>query len=150
MDLIFRPGASTESIAGGAEEPARRHAEPVDVARVAAAMALARAGRQAPLEAALSELLGQAVRLVQFAPASAPGHDRAIVLSARLQAVAELIVDGRTDKEIAAVLGVSHATARTYVRRLCQKLDVSGRGGVLRWALGERLSARRARAHGRQ
>jgi DNA-binding CsgD family transcriptional regulator len=50
-----------------------------------------------------------------------------------------LLVSGRSDKEIALALDVSHATARTYVNRLCRRLGVSGRRGVREW-FGRRSS----------
>lgn len=58
-------------------------------------------------------------------------------LSPRMREVAHLVVAGRSDKEIADALGVSHTSARSYVQRMCRSLGVSGRGGLLRLVVGE-------------
>lgn len=49
-----------------------------------------------------------------------------------LARVADAIVEGRTDKEIASALGVSLATARTYVRRTFERLHVRSRVQLVR------------------
>lgn len=115
--------------------------------RLMQAVRHARAGRLESLEAQLSDLIGCSVTVQREAPrepeeeAPPPGlapppslRFDAGFLQPRMASVLALIVDGRTDKEIAETLGVSHATARTYVRRLCQSLHVSGRRGVYHWA----------------
>jgi DNA-binding NarL/FixJ family response regulator len=107
----------------------------------------ARAGQLEALEAHLSDLLGQPVTLQLGAPeepaeptpstALAPELPTGIdagFLQPRIATVLALIVAGQTDKEIAETLGVSYTTARTYVRRLCSRLRVSGRRGVVLWA----------------
>ena len=60
---------------------------------------------------------------------------RAIVaefdLSERQTDVAKGIVDGMTEKEIAAQLGISVNTVHVYVRRLFERLDVNSRSQVV-------------------
>ena len=41
--------------------------------------------------------------------------------------VAHLVVDGHTDREIAAQLRLSHHTVSQYVKRIYRKLDVASR-----------------------
>jgi DNA-binding NarL/FixJ family response regulator len=106
----------------------------------------ARAGRLEALEAQLSDLIGRVVTLQVDAPEerseassthaqSVPSTTQVDVsfLPPRMATVLRLIVAGQSDKEIAEALGVSHTTARTYVRRLCRSLHVSGRRGIHLW-----------------
>ena len=51
-------------------------------------------------------------------------------LSSREWAVARMVAQGRTNKEIARALGVELSTVRTYLARCCEKLGVRRRGGV--------------------
>ncbi|MCC7542834.1 MAG: response regulator transcription factor [Deltaproteobacteria bacterium] len=53
--------------------------------------------------------------------------DHAAGLPPRLGATARLLAQGLSDKEVADRLGVSHATARTYVARVYRKLGVHRR-----------------------
>jgi len=61
------------------------------------------------------------------------------VLSAREQEVLEALVDGRSDKQIGARLGLSPETVRTHVKRIYKKLHVTdGRAELMsRAARGE-------------
>lgn len=53
-------------------------------------------------------------------------------LSSRMQEVACLIADGRTNKEIAATLHIAPETVRTYMRQIVQRLALpSGDSRVL-------------------
>jgi DNA-binding CsgD family transcriptional regulator len=52
-------------------------------------------------------------------------------LSAREREVLALLIDGRSDREIAAALGISPRTAETHVFRLCVKLGVEGRAAAV-------------------
>lgn len=67
-------------------------------------------------------------------------------LSPREQDVLELLVLGRSVKEIAAELGRSPHTVHDHVKALHKKLDASTRGGLIARALG--LSDRRSRREG--
>ena len=51
-------------------------------------------------------------------------------LSAREQAVAQLVIEGLTDKEIAIRLAIELSTVRTYLKRIFAKLGLSRRSGM--------------------
>ncbi|MGI4869677.1 MAG: response regulator transcription factor [Janthinobacterium lividum] len=66
-----------------------------------------------------------------------PSHQPEL-LSAREQEVLQALLDGLSEKEVAARLAVSPLTVRTYVRRLYEKLHVHSRTELLsRVARGE-------------
>ena len=52
------------------------------------------------------------------------------LLSARERAVAQLVIEGLTDKEIAIRLAVELSTVRTYLKRIFSKLGVNRRSGM--------------------
>jgi non-specific serine/threonine protein kinase len=54
-------------------------------------------------------------------------------LSPREQEVAALIVQGRTDREIAAVLVLSEHTVHAHVRNLLAKLGLASRTQIAAW-----------------
>jgi DNA-binding NarL/FixJ family response regulator len=56
-------------------------------------------------------------------------------LSPREQAVLALLVQGKTDRQISAELGISHGTARSHVAHVLQKLDARNRAAAVRKAL---------------
>jgi len=60
-------------------------------------------------------------------------------LSAREQEVLQLMVDGRTKKEMAGVLHLSIHTIDQHVRNVYSKLEVHSRGRAVAKAVGERL-----------
>jgi DNA-binding CsgD family transcriptional regulator len=62
-------------------------------------------------------------------PAGAAGSS-AVELSPRELAVARMVGEGLTDKQIAQHLGVELSTVRTYLKRTVDKLGVQRRGGV--------------------
>ena len=51
-------------------------------------------------------------------------------LSARERAVAQLVIEGLTDKEIAIRLAVALSTVRTYLKRIFAKLGLNRRSGM--------------------
>lgn len=57
-------------------------------------------------------------------PLSRPRRDR---LSAREREVYELLIEGRTNKEIATALFISEVTVKVHVRHILQKLGVRTR-----------------------
>jgi DNA-binding NarL/FixJ family response regulator len=70
--------------------------------------------------------------LAHFKPAPSRQPD---VLSAREKEVLEALVDGRTDKQIAARFEISSETVRTYIKRVYKKLQVTdGRTELMRRA----------------
>jgi DNA-binding CsgD family transcriptional regulator len=56
-------------------------------------------------------------------------------LSLREREVMALVVQGRTSKEIARIVGVKPATVDTYRSRLMAKLDVPDICGLVRFAI---------------
>lgn len=55
------------------------------------------------------------------------GRLRDVDLTPREREVAELMVDGWSDKEIGAALGIAERTARKHVASVVAKLDAQGR-----------------------
>lgn len=55
-----------------------------------------------------------------------------VQLSSRERAVAQLLVDGYSVVNAAAILSLSESSIRTYVRRLYRKLDVTNRADLTR------------------
>jgi non-specific serine/threonine protein kinase len=89
--------------------------------------------------------LRQALDLVD---ASGPDtHDmsdsEADCLSGREREVANLIAEGRSNKEIAAALVISTRTAEGHVRRILSKLSLSSRAQVAAWMTEHRDTSRR-------
>lgn len=67
--------------------------------------------------------------------ASADGHGPLDSLSPREREVLQLVVEGKTSKEIARVVHISQKTVDTYRHRVMQKLGVRGVAGLMRFAL---------------
>ena len=61
-------------------------------------------------------------------------------LTPREREVLRLVAQGRTNREIAATLFVSHRTATTHVANILGKLDVSSRTEATAWAVREGLA----------
>jgi DNA-binding CsgD family transcriptional regulator len=83
------------------------------------------AGRLVPIEEAVADAL--AVDLDGEGPAAAPRPEDAFGLSPRELEVLRLLVEGRTDREIAGVLCISTRTAEKHVRAILGKLDAPTR-----------------------
>lgn len=75
------------------------------------------------------ELEGRAYELVVECPEALPLAISS--LPPALRAVAKLLAEGKTDKEIARSLGRSHSTVRTYVTRVLDRLGVRSRRGLV-------------------
>lgn len=60
-------------------------------------------------------------------------------LSARECEVLRLVVEGRTSKEIAAVMKVKPSSIHTYRSRIMAKLELSGVPALVRFAIREGL-----------
>ena len=71
------------------------------------------------------------MRKKQTEPAAADGHGVAS-LSGRELEVARLVVDRRSNPEIAAEMFLSLKTVETHMRNIFRKLDVSSRADVAR------------------
>jgi two-component system, NarL family, response regulator NreC len=97
---------------------------------------------------ATSDLM-QAVREVSIGSIYlSPGISRAIVdaylaktdfppdpLTPREREVLQLVAEGKTTKEVAAILGVSVKTAESHRTRLMEKLDIHETAGLVRYAV---------------
>lgn len=56
-------------------------------------------------------------------------------LSPREREVLKLVVDGKTSKEIAAVIGVKPASVHTYRSRIMAKLEINDVASLVRLAI---------------
>lgn len=53
------------------------------------------------------------------------------ILTAREKTVFELLITGKTTKEIATILKISEKTVRNHISNVMQKLGVKGRAGAV-------------------
>jgi DNA-binding NarL/FixJ family response regulator len=93
--------------------------------------------------------LVQAIReVVRGAIYLSPGVSRAVVnayrsksdlppdpLSPREHEVLQLVAEGKTTKEVAAMLGISVKTAESHRTRIMSKLDIHETAGLVRYAI---------------
>jgi predicted ATPase/DNA-binding CsgD family transcriptional regulator/Tfp pilus assembly protein PilF len=94
------------------------------------------AGRLAPWEV----VAGDALALVpDGAPTPASAGRLAETLTPREVDIVRLVVEGRSDKEIAADLGIARRTASNHIANVRDKLGVSSRGAVAVAALRDGL-----------
>ena len=56
-------------------------------------------------------------------------------LTQRERDIVQLIVDGHSNKALAAALGIAHQTAKNHVRHVMAKLRVTSRVQLVAWAL---------------
>lgn len=69
----------------------------------------------------------------------APDQDHpAPPLTPRQQAVAALVIQGLSNRQIAAALGLSERTVEFHVRRILKQHNLANRTQFVRWALGAR------------
>lgn len=64
-----------------------------------------------------------------------PGIQRAVQLTSREMETLQLIAEGKANKEIAAVLGISLKTVEKHREHLMRKLDLHDTAGVTRYAI---------------
>jgi two-component system response regulator NreC len=79
----------------------------------------------------LSPTISRAVVEASFDKANPPGD----MLSSRERQVLQLVAEGKTTKEIAAVLGISVKTADSHRARIMRKLDIHDTAGLVRFAI---------------
>jgi two-component system nitrate/nitrite response regulator NarL len=58
-----------------------------------------------------------------------------VTLTRRERDIVQLIVDGHSNKAVAASLGIAHQTAKNHVRHVMAKLAVNSRVQLVNWAL---------------
>jgi DNA-binding NarL/FixJ family response regulator len=94
---------------------------------VAAAIRAAARG-EVHLDPAVARQLTAAMRAPQ---------QEAITLTPREQEVLQLIVDGKSNRQIGRALGVTERTARTHVSNILAKLGLASRTQAAMWAVRE-------------
>ncbi len=75
------------------------------------------------------------------APTAAAPDDRPGGLSEREYEVVQLVATGRTNREIGALLNISHRTIDNHVQRILRRLDLKSRVEITRWFLAQARSA---------
>jgi DNA-binding NarL/FixJ family response regulator len=73
-------------------------------------------------------------RLDGHRPAGQRRHDP-VDLTRRERDIVQLIVDGHSNKSLAAALGIAHQTAKNHVRHVMAKVRVSSRVQLCAWAI---------------
>ena len=68
-------------------------------------------------------------------PVAAPAPAPADRLSRREREVVRLLVEGKSNLEIAEALSISHHTAGNHVAHILRKLDLESRTAVAAWAV---------------
>ncbi|WP_198363076.1 helix-turn-helix domain-containing protein, partial [Burkholderia ubonensis] len=63
----------------------------------------------------------------------------AVVLSARESEVCLGLLAGKMLREMAGELGLKESTVETYIKRAAVKLGISGRHGLRKWMIDERV-----------
>jgi DNA-binding NarL/FixJ family response regulator len=79
----------------------------------------------------LSPSISRAVVEAYFDKAAPPGD----LMSSRERQVLQLVAEGKTTKEIAALLGISAKTADSHRSRIMRKLDIHDVAGLVRFAI---------------
>ncbi|HET7466101.1 MAG TPA: LuxR C-terminal-related transcriptional regulator [Candidatus Dormibacteraeota bacterium] len=87
------------------------------------------AGRHLSRDAALSLAMGESPRAV----AEAPADNRTDLLGKRESAVAKLVAEGLSNKEIGARMFISDRTVESHVRSIMNKLGFKSRAQIASW-----------------
>jgi len=112
-----------EAIRGGADGYLLKDLEPEELCR----RIKQSTGGEMVLEESVADLLAHALN----APAVATAAD----LTEREREVLVLLADGRSNKEIARLLGISDATVKVHIKNLLRKLNMKSRLEAAVWAL---------------
>jgi len=107
------------------------------VGETAAAAAWA-SGTRMPIDQVVGSALNQAAGTLADSDAGRRKVNP-LSLSKREQAVAALVAEGRTNKQIAAGLFISKRTVETHIQHIFNKLGVESRASIAAWAVGQRL-----------
>ena len=130
---------SAGGVAAGAARPAIVVLTSYDYPQYAeAALRLGASGfvlKTAPIAELLEAIRCAAAGGLAFA--IRPGAGAAARLSAREHDVVRLVVDGRSNDEIGAALGIGSKTVETHLRRLFERYDVASRTELATRALRE-------------
>ena len=135
--LLAAAGVVMEAIDLAVSEPQRAAAR----ARLGddAFTAAREAGAALPPSQALSEALAFAATVDPAAP-EAPPPANTLGLSRREREVLRLLVEGRSNPEIADALYISHGTVRNHVTNIFTKLGVESRTAAATFALRHGLA----------
>jgi DNA-binding NarL/FixJ family response regulator len=95
-------------------------------------------GERMPLDQAIGNAMKQTVVLT-IESSAAPEKVSPLSLSKRELAVAALVAEGLSNKQIAAGLFVSKRTVETHIQHIFSKLGVESRASIAAWAVGQRL-----------
>jgi non-specific serine/threonine protein kinase len=98
------------------------------------------AGQAWPADEAIAEALELAHAAIT-APTSGPAHGCDFALTRREREVLGLLATGKTDREIAGALFISHRTANAHVAHIFAKLGVNSRAGAAAEAVRRGLAA---------
>jgi DNA-binding NarL/FixJ family response regulator len=60
-------------------------------------------------------------------------------LTVREQEVLEVLLDGRTNRQIAEMLFISESTVKTHVRNICSKYDVRSKAELISTVLKDQI-----------
>ncbi len=128
---------STDNRVGSASSPPG--ITTVERVRVVTEM-LERMQHEVEPDGALHRDLGRAAALLEPVVGEAPsqpdeGHGSAELLSSREREVFDLLILGRTNKEVSVALGVTTSTVSTYRMRIMEKLGVETLAGLIRVGL---------------
>lgn len=91
-------------------------------------------------ETYLSPVISKRVVEEYLAQAPAGADAPAQILTARQREILQLIAEGKTTKQIAALLGVSIKTVETHRADLMERLGIHDLAGLVRYALREGLA----------
>jgi DNA-binding CsgD family transcriptional regulator len=152
--LTNRPVNHDQRLASSAtmlrQQAARQVASTFDATHAVADARIDAAGPREPWRArcvaeSLSARHTDAARSPALGPvptptAKRPSRNAGIALSAREREVLRLIVDGRTDRAIAAELSLSYRTVTTYVTSVLTKLDLPSRTAAAVYAIRHGLA----------
>jgi len=101
---------------------------PIPANVIAALAKVAKPGTALKIDLAASAEIGAPLVTVTQETTSDPLFD---LLTARQRQVATLVIEGRSNKQIAATLGISIATVKDHVHAILQRLNLSSRSAVI-------------------
>lgn len=78
----------------------------------------------------LSSLVGVVIEQINLCHLDLDNAQRLYNLSPRERAVVAALAVGKTDKQIASIMGVSPETVRWYLKNIRTKMDISTRTGI--------------------
>jgi two-component system nitrate/nitrite response regulator NarL len=117
-----------DALRAGATGFVHKEVEPEELVRAIADVAAGRTAFPAGWERLLVS------RLDGHPPVSHRRHDP-VALTQRERDIVQLVVDGHSNKALAAALGIAHQTAKNHVRHVMAKVRVNSRVQLCAWAI---------------